>query len=305
MKNVQTVLGEVAPGDLGFVLPHEHVFHDIYEITMSSHMILSDPVVARQELEIFKEKGGTTIVDQTVHGLNPEPEALRAVAADVGINIIAGTGFYWELFHPPWLADMTEADIVRLLVSDLTVGFAGTDVIAGIIGEIGTHHRMISPAEERVIRACAAAQREVGVPISTHALFTRIGMDQAQAFEGAGADLDKLVIGHVDTTPDVDYHEELLRFGVWIAYDSIGQLDKQSDERRADAIVELIGRGYRDRILLSTDIGKRGALRAYGGQGYDHTITNFLPLLAERGLSQEDIDHLTRTNPQRLFTFSS
>ena len=305
MKNVQTVLGEIAPEDMGFVLPHEHVFHDIYEITMSSHMILSDPVVARQELAIFKEKGGTTIVDQTVHGLNAEPEMLRAVAADVGINIVAGTGFYWELFHPPWLADMTEADIVRLLVSDLTRGFAGTDIRAGIIGEIGTHHRMISPAEDRVIRACAQAQREVGVPIATHALFTRIGMDQAQAFERAGADIDKLVIGHVDTTPDVDYHEELLRFGVWIAYDSLGQLDKQSDERRADAIVDLMGRGYGDRILISTDIGKRGALRAYGGEGYDHTITNFLPLLTERGLGQDDIDRLTRHNPQRLFSFPS
>jgi len=303
MRYVQTVLGEVAPTDLGFVLPHEHVFHDIYEITMSSHMILSDPIVARQELSIFKDKGGTTIVDQTVHGLNPNPELLREVAADIGIHVIAGTGFYWERFHPPWLADMTDADIVRLLVSDLTKGFAGTDIKAGVIGEIGTHHRAISPAEERVIRACAQAQKEVGVPISTHALFTRIGMDQAQAFERAGADLDKLVIGHVDTTPDVDYHEELLQLGVWIAYDSIGQLDKQSDERRADAIVELIARGYRDRVLLSTDIGKRGALRAYGGHGYDHTITNFLPLLEERGVSQEDIFHLTQTNPQRLYTF--
>jgi phosphotriesterase-related protein len=305
MKNVQTVLGEVEPGDLGFVLPHEHVFHDIYEITMNSHMILSDPVVARYELEIFKEKGGNTIVDQTVHGLNANPEALREVSADVGINIIAGTGFYWELFHPPWLADMTEADMVRLMVSDLTTGFPGTDVKAGVIGEIGTHHRAISPAEERVIRASALAQREVGVPISTHALFTRIGMDQAEAFERAGADIDKLVIGHVDTTPDIEYHEELIRFGVWIAYDSIGQLDKQSDERRADAIVELVKRGHRDRILLSTDVGKRGALHSYGGHGYDHTITNFLPLLAERGLSQEDIDYLTRSNPQRLFTFES
>ena len=305
MKNVQTVLGEVAPGDLGFVLPHEHVFHDIYEITMNSHMILSDPAVARYELGIFKERGGNTIIDQTVHGLNPEPEALRDVAADVGINIVAGTGFYWELFHPPWLADMTEADIVRLMVSDLTKGFAGTDIKAGVIGEIGTHHRMISPAEERVIRACAQAQREVGVPISTHALFTRIGMDQARAFERAGADLDKLVIGHVDTTPDVDYHEELLRLGVWIAYDSIGQLDKQSDEHRADAIVELIDRGHRDRILLSTDVGKRGALHTYGGHGYDYTITTFLPLLAERGLSREDLDALTRHNPQRLYTFPS
>jgi len=305
MKNVQTVLGEVAPSDLGFVLPHEHVFLDIYDITLNSNMIFSDRVVARRELEIYKEKGGNTIIDQTVHGLNADPEALRDVAADVGINIVAGTGFYWERFHPPWLADMSEADIVRLMVSDLTVGFAGTDVRAGVIGEIGTHHREISPAEERVIRACSQTQQEVGVPIATHSLFTRIGMAQAQAFESAGADLDKLVIGHVDTNPDVDYHEELLQFGVWIAYDSIGQLDKQSDERRADAIVELIGRGYRDRILLSTDVGKRAALHAYGGNGYDHTITNFLPLLAERGLSQVEIDHLTKTNPQTLFSFPS
>jgi predicted metal-dependent phosphotriesterase family hydrolase len=305
LKKVQTVLGEISPEELGFTLPHEHVFHDIYEITLNSHMILCDPEVARFELGIFKEKGGGTIIDQTVHGLNPNPLALREVAEDVGINIVAGTGFYWERFHPTWLADMSETDMVRLMVSDLTQGFAGTDVKAGIIGEIGTNHRAISPAEERVIRACAAAQREVPVPIATHALFTRIGMDQARAFADAGADLDKVVIGHVDTTPDVDYHEELIGFGVWIAYDAIGQLDKQPDEGRADAIVELIRRGHRDRILLSTDVGKRGALRTYGGQGYDHVITGFLPLLRERGLTEADIEVLTVRNPQRLFTFEA
>jgi phosphotriesterase-related protein len=299
------VVGEITPAELGFTLPHEHVFHDLYDITLNSHMILSDARVARDELAIYLQKGGRTIVDQTVHGLNGDPELLREVAADVGVNIVAGTGFYWERFHPTWLADMSETEIVRLLVTDLTEGFAGTDVVAGIIGEIGTHHRAISPTEARVIRACAAAQRETHVPIATHALFTRIGMEQARAFADAGADLDKLVIGHVDTTPDVDYHEELVRFGVWIAYDAIGQLDKQSDEQRADAIVELIGRGHRDRILLSTDVGKRGALRAYGGQGYDHVITSFLPLLRDRGLSQDDIDAMTIDNPRQLFTFPS
>ena len=133
----------------------------------------------------------------------------------------------------------------------------GTDIRAGILGEIGTHHRRVSAAEARVIRACAVAQRETGVPISTHALFTWIGMEQVRLFKDAGANLDKLVIGHVDTTPDVDYHIKLLKRGVWIAYDAIGQLDKQTDERRADAIVRLIRAGYRNRILLSTDVGKR------------------------------------------------
>jgi predicted metal-dependent phosphotriesterase family hydrolase len=304
VREVQTVLGDVSPDDLGFTLPHEHVFHDLYEITMNSHMILSDAAVARKELALFKQKGGRTLVDQTVHGLNANPLLLREVASDVGINIVAGTGFYWERFYPPYLADMTEAEITTLLVSDITTGFEGTDVRAGIIGEIGTNHRAISSLEARVIRACAVAQRATQVPISTHALFTRIGMEQARAFHDAGADIDKLVIGHVDTTPDVDYHEQLIQFGVWIAYDAIGQLDKQSDEQRADHIVELIRRGHRDRILLSTDVGKRGALHAYGGQGYDHVITGFIPLLLERGLSSEDIDAMTVSNPRRLFTFA-
>ena len=300
---IQTVTGPISPEALGFVLPHEHVFHDLYEITMNSQLIFSDERVARAELQMFKDAGGNTLVDQTVHGLHPNPELLAQVARDLALNIIAGTGFYWEKFHPVWLESMSDRQIVDLLVRDLTEGFGTTGIKAGILGEIGSHHRKISPAEERVFRAVAAAQREVGVPISTHALFTRIGMAQVRLLESAGADLDKVVIGHVDTTPDVDYHEELLRTGVWIAYDAIGQLDKQSDDHRADAIMELVKRGWKDRLLLSTDVGKRGALKSYGGGGYTFVNDSFLPRLRARGADDELIDTLTRHNPRDLFSF--
>lgn len=303
VRPVHTVTGPIRPDELGLVLPHEHVFHDAYELTNNSGLIFSDREVAVAELRDLRAAGCDTLVDQTVHGLHPEPERLRSVAEEVGLNIIAGTGFYWEKFHPAWLADMTTTDIVRLLVSDLTEGFEGTDIRANILGEIGTHHRRVSPAEERVLRACAVAQREAQVPIATHALFTHIGMEQARILADAGADLDKVVIGHCDTVPDVEYHVSLLEMGVWIAYDAIGQLDKQSDERRADALMELVRRGWSHRVLLSNDVGKRQALRAYGGQGYAHVITGFLPQLRERGASEELIDRLTRTNPQELFTF--
>jgi phosphotriesterase-related protein len=180
---------------------------------------------------------------------------------------------------------------------------AGTDILAGIIGEIGTGHRSISPAEQRAFRACAAAQREVPVPISTHALFTRIGMDQLNCLEAAGADLDHVLIGHIDTTPDVDYHEEVLKRGVWIGYDSVGQLDKQTDERRAAAIAELANRGYLDRIIVSSDVGKRAALQAYGGDGYTHVGVTFLPLLSAAGLSDQQIQQLMVGNPKTLFSY--
>lgn len=303
-RMINTVTGQIGPDDLGFVLPHEHVFHDAYELTNNSALIFSDRNVAVTELRDLKAAGGDTLVEQTVHGLYPDPEGLRSVAEEVGITIIAGTGFYWEKFHPAWLADMSQAEIVRLLVRDLSEGFEGTDIKANILGEIGTHHRVISPAEERVLRACADAQRETQVPIATHALFTRVGMGQARILEDAGADLDKVVIGHVDTVPDVEFHVELLEAGVWIAYDALGQLDKQTDEQRADAIMDLVGRGWAHRILLSNDVGKRPALKAYGGNGYEHLITVFLPLLRERGADQKLVDQLTRDNPRELFTFA-
>ena len=299
---VQTVTGEISSSDLGFVLVHEHVFHDLYEVTVNSQLILNDENIARAELAAFKHAGGETLVEQTVYGMNPDPVALQRLARDVGINIVIGTGFYWERFHPPWLAHLSEDDIVALLVRDLTDGFPGTGVRAGLLGEIGSGHRAITPAEERVFRAVARAQREVNVPIATHAVFTRIGMEQLRLLDASGANLEKVVIGHADTVPDVAYQEALLREGVWIAYDCIGQLDKQTDEGRADAIMELVSRGWTDRLLLSMDIAKRGALRSYGGGGYDYLITSFLPLLRGRGADLELIERLTRLNPQRLFS---
>src|SRR5262249_4135567 len=146
-----------------------------------------------------------------------------------------------------------------------------------------------------------AAQREVPVPIATHALFTRIGLEQVRLLEAAGADLERTVIGHADTTPDVDYHEELLRTGVWIAYDGVGQLDKQSDEAGAAARRELVGGGWRHRLLVAMDVAKRGALRSYGGGGYAFLIESFLPLLRERGADDALVDTLTRENPRTLF----
>jgi phosphotriesterase-related protein len=302
-RPVHTVLGEIQVEDLGFTLPHEHVLHDMYELTMSSQLILNDKRLARAELLHYKEAGGRTLVDQTIYGLHPDPEGLAEIARDVGLNIIAGTGFYWERFHPTWLAEMSDRQIVELLTHDLTEGFGTTGIRAGLLGEIASHHRAISPAEERVFRVVATVQREVPVPIATHALFTRIGLQQVRLLEEAGADLDKVVIGHADTTPDLDYHEELLRSGVWIAYDCVGQLDKQSDEQRADALIELVRRGWTSRLLLSMDIAKRGALKHYGGGGYDYLISSFLPLLRERGADAELIDRLTRHNPRDLFSF--
>lgn len=299
---IQTVTGKIKPEQLGFVAAHEHIYLDGFEVALTPELILDDPAVARSEVELYRKAGGDTIIECTIHGLNPNPTGLRTLAEQLELNIIAGTGLYWQRYYPAWATQITEDAARRLLSTELATGIAGTDVRAGIIGEIGTGNRTVSPAEENVFRAAAKVQREHGVPITTHAPFGRVGLRQAEILEEAGADLGRVVIGHVDTVPDLNYHEQLARKGVFIEYDTIGRKDCGRDEDRAASIAEMVRRGYARQILISSDVCRRGHLHHFGGFGYDHVITKFLPMLAAAGLDQAAIDTITRENPKRLFS---
>jgi phosphotriesterase-related protein len=75
------------------------------------------------------------------------------------------------------------------------------------------------------------------------------------------------------------------------------------DERRADALVRLLRRGWAEQLLLSSDRCYRSDLRAFGGAGYDVVFTSFFDLLRERGVSDEEIDIMTIENPRRLLAW--
>ncbi len=303
-REIQTVTGPISAVDLGTTLVHEHLLVDMYETTLNSAGVLLDERAAVEELRPFAAGGGRTIVDQTTIGLNPDWAGLRRISQASGVQVIAGTGVYWRRFRPAWIEAMSEADLTDRFVKDLTVGLnvdGGLPIRAGLIGEIATGHRGIDPFEASVFRAAAAAQRETGVPIATHALFNGIGVEQLDLLEAARADLTRVVVGHADTNPDPAYHRAILDRGAWLGFDTIGQLDKATDEWRADRIAEYVMDGYLGRILISSDVCKRPALVRNGGDGYAHVLTGFVPLLRERGLSVDEIDRLLRANPTALF----
>jgi phosphotriesterase-related protein len=300
VKSIQTVTGPVPADQLGVILPHEHLIVDTYDVRQSSEMVLLDRQMAIDEVNLYRIAGGTTIVDQTVYGLYPDPEGLRDISLKTGIKIVSGTGFYWQRYYPDWLIDMSVSEIAARFIEHITVGFPGTDIRAGIMGELGTHHRKISPTETKVLQAAAFAQNETGIPIATHAIFTEIGVDQLNILEKAGANLEQILIGHCDTNRNLDYSRKLLNRGVWIGYDAIGQFDKQTDERRAESIHTLINEGHLDRILLSTDIASRSRLVAHGGKGYGYLLDVFLPMLIRQGVTSDQISILTKTNPQKF-----
>jgi predicted metal-dependent phosphotriesterase family hydrolase len=300
VKSVETVTGPVAADALGVTLVHEHLLIDMYEASLNTAGVLLDETAAAEELALFRDAGGMTVVDQTTVGLHPDWEGLRRISIATGVRIVAGTGFYWRRFRPAWVDALSEADLTARLIDDLEVGVGPHRIRAGIIGEIATGHRDIDPTEARVLRAAAAAQRQTAVPIATHALITSIGLEQLDILEAAGADLARVVIGHADTNPDAAYHEEILRRGAWLGFDTIGQLDKATDDWRADRVMELVAGGHLGRILVSSDVCKRPALVRNGGGGYAHVLSDFVPRLRERGLVDADIQRLLVENPRRF-----
>ena len=105
------------------------------------------------EADLFRQHGGSCLVDQTSIGLGRDPIALRRVSRSSGVHIVMGTGYYTSPYHPPDIASMSEDDVRDRIVYDCEVGVAG-GVKAGIIGEVGSRWPM-HPDEEKVLRACA------------------------------------------------------------------------------------------------------------------------------------------------------
>src|SRR5262249_20622467 len=90
--------------------------------------------------------------------------------------------------------------------------------------------------------------------------------------------------------------------GVYLEVDNIGYLDYQPEWVRADNVAELVKAGFADRVLLSEDICMLDHLKYTGGKGYGYIFEVFLPLLRERGITDEQIHQMMVTNPANAFS---
>lgn len=66
--------------------------------------------------------------------------------------------------------------------------------------------------------------------------------------------------------------------------------------------MQLIDEGYLKQILISHDNAVKHTLRCYGGWGYDHILTNIVPLMRLKGMSDEQIHTVLVENPKRVLS---
>lgn len=301
-----TVTGPVAISELGKVQMHEHLICDLEHSKAGLVAGLNDVDLASEELGLFRRAGGTTVVECTNRGVGRNVQALKRISEATGVNIIASTGYYTEPYYPHEVFDLTIPELAQVMIDEIVSGIDDTGVRAGIIAEIGSRRRCLSPAEERVFRAAGRAQRATGLAVSTHTYDgAELALQQVDVLMDEGVAADRIIIGHLGDWRTVDYFCEIASRGVYIQFDHIGMEELQSDIERARSIREMVDHGFAPQVLLSSDVCYKRHLHKFGGFGYDHLLREFVPMLLEVGVSAKDVDGMLTKNPARALGSAS
>lgn len=341
---VRTVCGDMSPDDLGITLPHEHLLVDLtglleeppmdpyfrdvadrpvdcsivgdlmrYALISEDSLRLTDVNTAIEELSYFKTAGGQSLVEQSSRWIGGDPVALRQISEATGINIIAAAGYY--LTPSQYLEERTIDQLADELVGEITEGFEGTDIRAGIIGEIRTSWPL-SRDEEKVLRAAARAQVRTGAGLSIHPSPWDKEAPPAllDIVTSEGVDPRRVVICHLDHIMDVAFHKAVLARGAYVEYDRCGIEEYRGDlehglmpiprdPERVAGIVELIASGYLSQLLLCQDVCMKIELKRFAGPGYGHVLRYIVPMMRYAGVLEEDIQTILVSNPRQMLAF--
>lgn len=276
---------------------------------------LKDEDIAVSELRHFVAAGGRTIVDPTNIGLGRDPLALARIARLSGMHVVMGAGYYIGSTHPDDMGDRSQEDVTKEIIRDIEVGVGDTQIKAGLIGEVGCTYPWWDN-EKKSLRAATDAQQETGAALMVHpGRSPNSPVEIADVVDKAGGDLSRTIICHIDRTClDRAWLKDLAQTGCYLEYDLFGNessfyppnpdVDMPSDAERMDVILWHFEQGYERQVLLSHDVATKHRLRAYGGLCYDHLITNVVPRLRKRGLTQAQVSTLIVDNPATVYAFA-
>lgn len=303
IEEVITVSGTISPDKMGITQTHEHLLVDALDHYGTYDLVIDDEEQVIDELIEFTNAGGKTICDVTLDEIGRNPLALKRISEASGINVIMGSGWYRQFGYPELVNEKTSSQLAEHLIHEIEVGVDETGIRAGFIGEIGTGRKHILPAEERVFRAAALAQQSTGVVISTHTThWGNLANEQIDLLTEFGVKPERIIIGHLGDRRGIKHILPIVDRGVYVEVDNIGYLDYQPESVRADNVSCLVKEGFVDKILLSEDICMLSHLQSNGGKGYGYLLNIFVPMLLERGVTDDDIKTMLVINPARAFS---
>ena len=302
MRQLFTTLGPLTKAQLGLILPHEHVFVDLRTPDQPGYAQAdAADVVALMapQIEAIKAQGVTALVECSTGGVGLRVDLDLAVSLATGFPIVVPTGNYREPWIPEWVARASDAELVAVMLGDLTDGIGDTGVKAAWI-KVSAGDDGITPLETRILRAAARAAKATGAVIGSHTIKGRVVMDQLDIIEAEGYRADRFISIHTQAEPDFAMHQAVAARGAWIEYDNLGWVP---DEDSVPLILKALEAGLGKQLLLSHDMGWYDPAKPGGGtpRPYTHLVSSILPKLRAAGVDEAMIVQLTEINPFEAF----
>lgn len=303
MSNLITTLGPKSAGELGMILPHEHVFVDLRTWDQPGYAQAdTDAVIALMAPEIQKAQraGVTALVECSTLGVGRRADILKAVSEATNFPIVAPTGIYREPWVPSWAHAASREQLSEWMQDELDGQIEQSGVRAGFI-KLSAGDDGLTPTETKILRAAVRAAAATGAAIGSHTIRGRVVRDQLDIIEAEGYTPQRFIWIHAQVEPDFGLNLEMARRGAWIEYDSIGRAE--TEDSILERIRRLLDAGLSDQILLSHDRGWYDPAQPGGGTPLPFTSLSedFLPRLRAVGVDEPTLHKLTHRNPFRAF----
>ncbi|KOU10811.1 aryldialkylphosphatase [Streptomyces sp. NRRL F-4711] len=317
-NTVNTVLGPVPAAELGVVSVHEALLSVVpgaehaYDITFDRAEIFE---TLAAKLNDFKAHGGGTIVDSTGMFHGRDVRLYETLTRATGVHIVASTGqgpedmlggyFLTPQTNPPtpWPAEKFADLFTKEVTEGMVVPRVERRGAAGLVATAATRTGMTA-TDESLFRGAARTALATGVPVSV-----RYGKDALHDLDvvlDEKLPADRVVVGGLDRKDAVAAGTplEVARRGAYVALDHVGTQDEDhvTDAERIALVMELAEAGLTGRVLLSA--GATGVAKGHPGNElpYSHVLSDFVPLLKDKGLGEDDVRRIVVGNPRDLLS---
>lgn len=283
-KMINTVLGKINEGDVKLALSHEHIccYCEFLNRMSGNKYIDKTEVekVAVSYLKYLKEKYGLNLfLDCTPANIGRDVELLKRVSEKSGVHIVCSTGLYYT--YNPIISAMKAETIAEHYVND------AKNINAGII-KAAVEAEGISDFNEKLLVSSALAQNELGLPIVLHTnANNKNGLKALEILFSNGVKPQRVTVGHLSDTEDIEYVLKIASFGCYVALDRLrNNTSEDYISKKITMIKSLCDAGYGDKILLSHDdmffTGFKYEHKVRPTPNFEYVYKNILPRLDEK-----------------------
>lgn len=297
---VQTVLGRIPAEKLGVTDAHSHLVRLSGPLVDGNRdFLLDNAETAVAEMQIYRNAGGAAVVDMTPTVPGRDPSMLADISRKTGVHVIASAGFVeWALYPGTrkWIEAASVDELAAIIAAEIIEGCDANNATgplvrrsqqkAGVI-KVAAGYQIITPFQQKLIRAAAAAHRLTGAPISAHSEYGTCVLELVKLLASENVAPGSIIVAHTFHNPDPVYQRDIAQTGIYLIQDGPGRIKYFPESITIAQIERFLADGFGGQLLLAGDHSRRSSWRSYGGgPGFDYLLKSFVPRLHQTGIPE-------------------